>query len=59
MSGISNSILKDVKSVAIAAGQNEQLTRRRVEHLEQRMSEVDALFGRTFWGRLNWLLRGR
>ena len=58
MSGISNTVLRDVKGIAIAAGQNEQLTRLRVEHLEQRISFVDGILARPFLGRLRWLLLG-
>jgi hypothetical protein len=49
-----------------AALQNELATRRRVteaEHrlsrLEERLRRVEGVFGRRFWGRLNWLVRGK
>lgn len=41
-----------VRKSAEAAVTNEQLTRRRVEHLE-------AILYRTFLGRLRWLILGR
>jgi len=59
MSGISRAAFSDAKQKASAALQNEQVTRIRVEHLEQRISVVDAILARSFLGRLRWLLLGR
>lgn len=41
-----------VDSIADAANRNEQLTRQRVTRLE-------TLLSRTFWGRMKWLFLGR
>jgi len=42
----------EIREIAIAALQNERLTRGRIEVIE-------ALLGRSLWGRLTWLLRGK
>jgi hypothetical protein len=42
----------EVKEMATAALQNEQVTRGRVQAIE-------GLLSRSFWGRLRWLLTGR
>jgi hypothetical protein len=42
-----------------AALRNEQITRQRVEALEQWAETVGLVFGRGLWGRLSWLLRGK
>jgi len=51
---------------ALAAIQNEQLTRERVARLEHArqasdplLADVAAVIGRSFFGRLRWLLIGR
>lgn len=59
MSGISRAVFGDTKKRADAALQNEQLTRMRVESLEQRQSKTEAVLSRDLLGRLTWLLLGR
>ena len=44
--------MQEYQSMAKAANQNEQLTRQRVEAVEE-------VIRRGFWGRLRWLLWGR
>lgn len=45
--------------MAAAAAANEQVTRRRVDTLEQGFTAVAAIVGRGFWGRFQWLVFGR
>ncbi len=42
-----------------AAFENEQQTRKRVERLEERATDIEDLLRRPFRGRLRWLLTGK
>ena len=49
---------KLVPAINAAIG-NEELTRKRVENLEEAMGQVQAVLTRPFLKRLKWLLSGR
>lgn len=59
MSGIARLEFVKAKKLAEAAAHDEQLTRHRVEMLEKRQSNTEALLSRPFLGRLRWLFQGR
>lgn len=50
---------KQMAPAVTAALTNEELTRKRVDALEGWAKDVDALFQRSLFGRLKWLLLGR
>jgi hypothetical protein len=66
VSSVSKAALAEVRrsrkaseEVAGVALHNEQVTRQRVEALEDQARAVGALLGRGFFGRLRWLFFGR
>lgn len=66
MSGITYGAFEGLRRKAEAAGEmakaasnDEQVTRKRVDHLEKHATQVGALLGRGFWGRMRWLVLGK
>jgi hypothetical protein len=51
--------LQLVKEETQAALTNEQITRKRVDGLEDWVKVANALLSRGFWGRMRWVLTGK
>lgn len=58
MSGISTQVLREHAKKAEAALTNEEITRKRVEGLEQWAIAVSLVLAGGFWARFRWLLFG-
>lgn len=56
MAGVTQAVMEQQKRAALAALQNEALTRKRVEMLEQWAQEFTRM---GFWRRVRWILVGR